>query len=180
MKIFTETPRFLLREIVEADAEGMFLLDSDAEVHKYLGNHPIQSLDEAQDIITYIRNQYQENGIGRWAVIDKQDDTFIGWSGLKYETVVRPGQPYYDLGYRFRREYWGKGVATETALASLAYGFEIMQLSQICAGAHVENIGSNRVLQKVGMLQKEPFIYDGEPHNWYTLDKQDWQGINPV
>jgi len=58
MKIFAETERLILREIDQEDAQGMFLLDSDPEVHTFLGNNPITSLKQATDTIEFIREQY--------------------------------------------------------------------------------------------------------------------------
>nr|WP_240768670.1 GNAT family N-acetyltransferase [Olivibacter sp. XZL3] len=79
----------------------MYELDSDPEVHKYLGNNPIKDKDQVPGIIDFIRKQYIEHGIGRWAVVDKQTNDFIGWAGLKYITEETNGQKnYYDLGYR--------------------------------------------------------------------------------
>ncbi|MEL6972223.1 MAG: GNAT family N-acetyltransferase [Bacteroidota bacterium] len=180
MKVFVETDRFLMREFLESDVDELFLLESDPEVYRYLGMPAVASKDQMPEMIAYVRQQYVDNGIGRWVVIEKDTGVLVGWSGLKYETVVQPGQPYFDLGYRFRREYWGKGIASETARASLDYGFKVMQLEQICAAAHIENIGSNRVLQKMGMRQGELFHFEGMPHNWYLLDRQDWGRSNPA
>ena len=83
MKIFAETERFILREILPIDAEGFFELNADPEVQKYLGNKPITSTTQAIDDINFIRAQYLSNGIGRWAIIDKKTNKFIGWTGLK-------------------------------------------------------------------------------------------------
>ncbi|WP_421948665.1 GNAT family N-acetyltransferase [Phaeodactylibacter xiamenensis] len=169
-----ETARFILRKPEEQDAQGFFDLDSDPEVHKYLGNNPIKTMDQAHDTIAYVRNQYDQYGIGRWAVIDKATQDFVGWSGLKFETTVRTDMDYYDLGYRLRRQYWGQGIATETSLAALEYGFETLKLEEIFAGAHVDNIGSNKVLQKVGLRLIEVFEFDGDEHNWYGISKSEW------
>lgn len=170
-RIYIETDRLILREIEDSDLQGIFELDSDYEVHKYLGEKPIKSLQESKDIINYIKNQYKNEGIGRWAVIDKHTNEFIGWSGLKYEREVRDEMDYYDLGYRLRRKFWGKGIATESALAALNYGFEELKLKEIYGGAHVDNIASNKVLQKLGFQLIEVFEYDGAPHNWYGIKK---------
>ncbi|MCB0643841.1 MAG: GNAT family N-acetyltransferase [Phaeodactylibacter sp.] len=175
MQIYIETDRLILRPIEAADRQGIFELDSDPEVHRYLGKKPIKSLPESEAVINYIQQQYEEDGIGRWAVIDRRTNEFIGWSGLKYERKVRPEMPYYDLGYRLKRKFWGKGIATETALEALNYGFRTMGLEEIYAGAHVENIGSNKVLQKVGLTFMETFEYDHAPHNWYRIGKNEWQ-----
>ena len=175
MKIFIETERFLLREILTTDVQGMYELDSDPEVHKYLGNKPVKTIQEVEQTIQYIRTQYQENGIGRWAIVEKSTDEFVGWSGLKLEKQLRKGFQYYDLGYRLKRKYWGRGIATETAVASLKYGFRALQLDEICAAADIENIGSNKVLTKVGLQFVETFEFDGAMHNWYKMEKKDWE-----
>lgn len=72
MKIFAETERLVLREITLTDIEGMFKLDSDSEVHKYLGNNHVKEKEQIIDVINFIRQQYIDNRIGRWAIIEKQ------------------------------------------------------------------------------------------------------------
>lgn len=69
--IKAETERLILRELVVMDATDIFEMDSDPEVHLYLGNNPITTLQQAEDGIQYINKQYTENGIGRWAVVEK-------------------------------------------------------------------------------------------------------------
>ncbi|MFK8057983.1 MAG: GNAT family N-acetyltransferase [Saprospiraceae bacterium] len=174
MKIHVETERLILRDLEDYDVQGIFDLDSDPDVHEFLGKKPIQTLEEASKVISYVRNQYAENGIGRWAIIDKKTNDFIGWTGLKYETGLRDGFNYYDLGYRLRKKYWGQGIATETSLESLKYGFETLKLKEIGAAADVNHAASNRVLQKVGLRLVETFDLEGEPHNWYRITKADW------
>ncbi|MEO1413470.1 MAG: GNAT family N-acetyltransferase [Bacteroidota bacterium] len=174
MEIYAETDRLILRKIEEYDLQGLFELDSDPEVHRYLGGKPIKRLEESQSIVDYIRQQYEAAGIGRWAVVDKASREFVGWAGLKYEKEVRVDRHYYDLGYRLKKKFWGRGIATEASLVALQYGFEVMGLAEIYAGAHVDNIASNKVLQKVGLKFLETFVYDGDPHNWYGITKGEW------
>ena len=81
MKTSIETERLLLRELLPTDDAGMFELDSNPEVHIYLGNKPVKSIEESREAIANIRQQYLENGIGRWAVILKETGEFIGWFG---------------------------------------------------------------------------------------------------
>ncbi len=173
MKIFTETPKFILREIVEGDLMDMYELDSDPEVHKYLGNKPVQNVAQSKEIIKSIRQQYDTFGIGRWAIVDKATNDFVGWSGLKYETMsLNKQNGYYDLGYRIKRKYWGKGIATETAVEALKYGFTVLNLEEICAAAHIDNAASNKILQKVGLKFIETFEYDGISCNWYKIENR--------
>ncbi|MCW5518764.1 GNAT family N-acetyltransferase [Aureitalea sp. L0-47] len=177
MNIHIETDRLILRDMEEYDVEGIFALDSDPDVHEYLGKNPITTMEQAKEVIDYVQNQYKQHGIGRWAVIDKKTNDFIGWSGLKFETTVREFD-YYDLGYRFRKKYWGKGIATETAIASLQYGFDKLELDEISGAADVDNIASNKILQKVGLRYVETFEFEGIPHHWYTLKRSEWLEIN--
>lgn len=168
MQIFTETPRLILREITATDDEGMFALDSDPEVHRYLGNNPIKTIEQAQEGIAFIRQQYTDYGIGRWAVIEKETGNFTGWAGLKYMTETRNGHSnFYDVGYRFIKAYWGKGYATEAAVASVNYGFEVLKLNELFGMADVENIGSNKALQKAGLKYVADFDHAGIRHSWY-------------
>jgi len=166
-----ETPRFILREFLESDTEGLFEVDSDPEVNRYLGNKPVKNKEETLNIIKFIRQQYIDNGIGRWAIIDKNTGEFIGWTGLKWITEpINNKKHYYDLGYRLNQKYWGKGIASETAFASLEYAFNVLKTDKVIGIAHYENTASNRILQKVGMKFIESFELDGTKHNWYEID----------
>tara|TARA_B100000767_G_scaffold248400_1_gene249272 strand:+ start:541 stop:1077 length:537 start_codon:yes stop_codon:yes gene_type:complete len=174
MKVHIETDRLIIRELEVFDAEGIFDMDSNIDVHEFLGNKPIKTIDEAHKIIDIIRKQYISNGIGRWAIIDKKTDDFIGWTGLKYEESLRTEFNYYDLGYRLRKKYWGYGIASETAIESLKYGFEKLNLKEIGAAADINHIASNRILKKIGLKFIETFNYDGITHNWYSIRKTEW------
>ena len=66
----------------KTDFERMFLMDSDPEVMKYLGE-PVATKEESKEVIKMIQKQYEENGVGRLAVIEKVSGLLIGWCGLK-------------------------------------------------------------------------------------------------
>lgn len=149
---------------------GMFELDSNPEVHRFLGNKPVKNIEESRVQIENIRQQYLDNGIGRWAVILKETDEFIGWSGIKYITeTINNHQNFYEIGYRFIQKHWGKGYATETALAFIDLGFNKMKIDGIYAYADAENTGSRNVLEKLGMQYVNSFEYDGEKEVWYEI-----------
>lgn len=176
MRIFTETNRLLLREILPTDVDGLFELDNDPEVHRYLGNNPIQTKEQAAEMIAFIRQQYIDNGIGRWAVIDKQTNTFLGWAGLKLITEQTNNHlNYLDVGYRLIKKYWGQGIATEAARASLAYAFDKMQAPAVYAITDSNNAASNHVLLKVGLHFIETFEFHGFTHNWYKIDREAYE-----
>ena len=118
------TNRLLLRPLDAADAAGMFALDTDPAVHRYLGGiggpRPASLADSAA-IIAFIQAQYVAHGIGRWAVALRATGEFMGWAGLKLVAGPVNGQRnFYDLGYRFIPRYWGQGYGYEAAQAWLA------------------------------------------------------------
>lgn len=178
MKVHIETERLIIRDLEKYDSNGIFELDSDPDVHAYLGKKPMKTIEEADQVIDFIRNQYIDNGIGRWAIIDKKTEDFIGWTGLKYEQGLRKDFSYYDLGYRLRKKYWGKGIATETAIESLKYGFEKLDLKEIGAAADINHLASNKILKKIGLKLIDEFDYEGVPHNWYNIKKSEWIKTN--
>jgi ribosomal-protein-alanine N-acetyltransferase len=172
MNIFAETERLFLREFLPTDAQGMFELDSDPEVHRYLGNKLVQSIEQSQEMIVIIQRQYLENGIGRWAVIEKATNEFIGWAGLKLvREPINHHVDFHDVGYRFIRRYWGKGYATEAAQASVDYGFQVLHLPMLYAIADMQNLASRAVLAKVGLRHISVFDHDGVPTAWLEAQR---------
>lgn len=152
MKYYLEAERLILRDILPTDVEDFFEMDSNAEVHKYLGNMPSTNIMQTNDMIQNIRQQYFDNGIGRWAVIEKESGEFIGWSGMKFITEEwNKHVNFYDVGYRLHPEYWRKGYATESAMAALEYGFNDLQLPVIYGTANIDNKASIHVLEKCGL-----------------------------
>ena len=171
MKTVIETERLLLRPMLLSDTAGMFELDSNPEVLRYLGNKPLTDIEQSREIIENIHRQYLENGIGRWAVILKETNEFIGWSGLKVEKNINGHEQFYDLGYRFIQKHWGKGYGYESAKAFVEFGFEEMKLNKICASFVRGNSGSQRIMEKCGLQFINDFIdHDGELCAWYEIE----------
>ncbi|UQB70152.1 GNAT family N-acetyltransferase [Epilithonimonas zeae] len=170
LPIFTE--RLTLRKITIDDVDNIFQLDSNHEVMKYVGVSPITKKEESAKMINNILNQYEKNGTGRLAVIEKESNQFIGWSGIKLLTEEVNGfKNVYELGYRFLPEFWSKGYATESAKASIDLGFNQLNADKIYAYADVGNESSNRILTKLGFENKGTFLDKGDICNWYELEK---------
>ena len=178
MTYHIETQRLILRDIRDCDLEGMYELDSNPLVHKYLGNQPITNKTQAQTYIDSIKSQYIERGIGRFAVIEKASGDFIGWSGLKFNTgdqeALGEKRDFYDIGYRLIPRYWNKGYASESSIKMLDFGFRELQLDLITGAAETENIASNKILTKIGLQFREVFPYEGVQINWYELKRKDY------
>ena len=176
MKIFAETERLILREVEYADEDDLFEMDSDPSVHLYIENKPVQSIGEITKIIGMLKKQYLENGIARWAVVDKATNEWVGWSGLKYfNKPLNNHNHFYELGYRFKKKHWGKGYATESSIAILDYGFANFKIDSIFAITDQRNVNSKNVLTKLGFDYIETFDYDGTPTDWFELKKINWE-----
>lgn len=178
MNILIETERLRIRALTEEDLEGMYALDSDPEVHKYLGNKPVKTKEESLKVIQGILKQYEVRGIGRWAVEDKKTNAFLGWSGLRLyqgeDEEFNGFTNFHDIGYRFIRKYWGKGYATESAKACLEYAFNTMKLDAVYGLTELGNEASHNVLLKIGLAYKAQFYCErlDEELRWYEIKKQ--------
>jgi hypothetical protein len=79
----------------------MFAMDSDREVHKYIGKKPIAHIGQSREVIEFIRGQYKEFSIGRWAIMEKAFSDFVSWTGHKRTTETVNGHTgHIDFGYR--------------------------------------------------------------------------------
>ena len=173
MNLILETDRLILREFQLSDTEAFFAMDSNPKVHQYLWNKPVQKIAETIEIIEFVRKQYIDNGVGRFAMISKESNKFIGWAGLKFNTeMVNNKVNFYDVGYRLDEKFWGKGYASEATFAWLKYAFETMKIKTIEAAAHSDNVASNRILQKIGMQMTETNLEDDISWNWYVLENE--------
>jgi ribosomal-protein-alanine N-acetyltransferase len=168
VKTIVETERLLLREFVEDDAEAFFSFNGDPEVMRHTGQSPSTSVSQVRrEIRDY--PDYRKHGFGRWAVVYKPDQVIVGFNGLKYLDDLRE----VDLGYRFRVDYWGKGIATESSRAVLSYGFEELGLKRIIGLVLPANTASVRVLKKVGMRFDGMVDYCGDRAQRWILHRPD-------
>lgn len=149
------------------DAADFYALNLDPDVVKYTGDGPFESVDEAS---TFLKSydQYEKYRVGRLAVIERISGNYIGWCGLKYH----PEEDVHDIGFRFFKKYWNQGFATETAARCLEYGFNELRLSRIVGHAMKENVGSIRVLEKIGMTYVRDIVMHDQPAVLYEKGRR--------
>ena len=165
-----ETERLILREFNINDYKDVYEFGSNVEVHRYTGDKIIESLNSAKELIKNVwHKDYNKYGYGRWAVIYKPENKIIGFAGLKYLPEFNES----DIGFRFLPEYWGKGLASEVSNEIIKYGFEKLGLNKIIGIALAKNIGSCKVLEKIGLTLYKIDDYNGEgiEYNWYKIEK---------
>jgi ribosomal-protein-alanine N-acetyltransferase len=143
-----ETERLILRKITLEDVEDMYSYASNEEVSKYVTWNTHRTLSDTKEFVEFVLNQYENKKVAPWGIEYKENGKFIGTIDFVW---WQPNHKSAEIGYVISKDYWGKGITTEAAKEVIKFGFEKMDLVRIQARCFVENIGSQRVMEKVGM-----------------------------
>jgi RimJ/RimL family protein N-acetyltransferase len=168
-----ETDRLLLRRWREEDLGSYARICSDQEVMRYVTG-PLTREQSEEQIARFIRH-WEERGFGLWAVEHKALDAFIGFIGLLYQNDWPEDTHKTEVGWRLDRAYWGRGLATEGAVAGVRYGFEGLGLERIISIIHPANLASRRVAEKAGLTLRGETRWRGADVVWYAVDRPDWE-----
>lgn len=152
-----ETKRLVLRPFRLQDAATLHKILVVPGVLNYYPNSDPPDLDRVQILIQKQLDHWGNYDYGWWAVEPDGKDELIGWSGLQY----LPETDEIEIGYLLSKPYWGMGLATESAIAGLDYGFKTLKIPQIIGIVHPENIASQKVLEKIGLTFQEEAEYFG-------------------
>jgi RimJ/RimL family protein N-acetyltransferase len=169
------TARQILRRMMPDDARGILELNADPMVRLYTFDDPFASLEAARAFLEDDQHVYDREGFARFAAIHASTGAFLGWCGLR-----RQSGGEVDLGYRYKREMWGHGYATEAALASLRFGFDLAKLNRIIARAHVNNTASIRIMQKIGMRCEANDTFATRPAVRYAIHAREPHSVSTV
>lgn len=148
-----QTERLTLREITVDDADAIFTIMRDPQVMLYYGM-PMRSREDAVKRANAIRDAFQERNGVYWAIIDQASGDLVGSGGF-----WQIAKPHFraNIAYELAPAWWNRGIMTEAAGAMLTFGFETLGLHSIEAETHPDNIGSRRVLEKLGFVQEGYF-----------------------
>jgi ribosomal-protein-alanine N-acetyltransferase len=166
-----ETPRLILREFRDDDADALARVLSDPETMRY---YPAP-YDRAgvEEWIARNRRRYADYGHGLWAMILKSTGELIGDCGITPQEV--DGATEVEIGYHLRRDYWSQGLASEAARACRDWGFAQLPVERIISLIRPENLPSRRVAEKNGMTVWKEIIWRGLPHLVYAIRRNDAQ-----
>jgi ribosomal-protein-alanine N-acetyltransferase len=146
-----ETDHLILRTWELDDAEALFKFYSNPELYRFTGSDPSLFPDvetTRRYMEKYFINYHNERGFGVWAVVEKGSGKLVGSCGLDYFD----DRPELGLGYWFDPDYWGRGYATEAALACVGYAFNTLNVSELASMTDSRNKASQRVLEKAGFI----------------------------
>lgn len=172
-----KTPRLGLRNWQPSDLEPFAEMNSDEAVMEYFPK--TLSKEESLDLYNRLKEHFEKHGYTYFAAETISDKKFIGFIGLAYQTYEAHFTPCVDIGWRLRREAWGKGYATEGAKACLDFGFNKIKLEEIYSVTPLPNLKSVNVMKKIGMKKVgefgHPNIEEGHPLkvcNLFRISKQ--------
>lgn len=150
----TRTDRLLLRHVNRDDLDAFAALFADPEVMQF--STGVKSREYALRWIEGCLQDYQPDrwGFGLWAVVLKSTGQVIGFCGLTQFDDV-DGKPEVEVGYRLARPYWGKGLATEAALAVRDYAFSHLGMRRLISLIEADNAPSVHVAEKMGMAMEK-------------------------
>ncbi len=160
-----ETARLRLRPFAADDVTPMVELLSGHEVLRYFPRTDAPGPERVARMIAHLLAHWDEYGYGLWAVEQRATGELLGRCGLQYLVETDDVEIDFILG----RPYWGFGYATEAGRASLEFGFTELGAGRIVGITHVDNIASQRVLEKLGMRRVEQAEYFGMPCYRYQV-----------
>ena len=161
-----ETERLLLRSMTAQDTDELILIFSDPRVMASFGG----DLFDRKQMEAWVQRNlaHQERyGYGLFSVIHKEEDRLIGDCGLEHMDVE--GDPEVELGYDFRSDYWGRGLATEAASAVRDYAREQLGLTRLVSLIRPDNLASRRVAEKIGMAPERELVRGDQVYFVYAL-----------
>jgi ribosomal-protein-alanine N-acetyltransferase len=170
MTIILETKRLVLRHQVLTDLDALWALYCDSEITRYIPDAPKTYAEAREELEWFLNGHPKHPELGLWATIHKETGNFIGRCGLLPWTI--DGQPEVEVAYTIAREYWGQGLATEAAQSILDYGFERLHLSRLICLIDAENIASQKVAQKIGMIYEKEGMDETGPFWVYSRMKE--------
>jgi len=158
----TETERLIIRPCEESDIPAYAEIVADQEVMHYIGPGLPLSFDDARKSLLLNIKQYKKTGWSRFVVENRTSGELMGFCGYAdYNDEL-------DFGWRYGVKFWGRGYATEAAIAVLKLGVEKFKFPRIVCIAHLKNAGSIRVIEKIGMDYEKDIEIDGIPAHQYV------------
>lgn len=166
-----ETERLLLRPFEDRDVAPYIAIRAKREVARYLPRAPETEREAwARQLFAAFNAAWKERGYGPWAAVDKASGALIGHMGLRY----MPEFDETEMLYAFDTPFWGRGLASEGAAASLRFGFEVVGLSKIMAIAIPKNAASRKVMTKHGLEFQRMADYKGFEVAYHAIDRATW------
>lgn len=167
------TPRLQLRHWRDEDREPFAAMGADAEVMEHFPAALTRA--ESDAFVDRAGAQLEERGWGLWAVEELATGRFLGFTGLNVPGFEASFLPATEIGWRFRRDAWGRGLATEAARGALTVAFDDLELDELVSFTATTNTRSAAVMTRIGMTRDpaedfdHPNVEEGSPLRRHVL-----------
>jgi RimJ/RimL family protein N-acetyltransferase len=167
------TERLALRRPTAGDAIAFFQVDGDPETNRFSPNGPATDLAASEERLREWLQQWQEDGLGYWALAVPPDSEIFGFGGVR--RIIWQGQTVLNLYYKIQPAIWRHGYATELARAAISLAQAHLPHFPIIARTRPDNLASQRTAERAGLLRRpdldtaEHFIF---ALGWQEPDSQ--------
>jgi RimJ/RimL family protein N-acetyltransferase len=159
MSIELKTERLALRPLATGDAEALAAINADPEVMRYIGDGSPRDLEQTEALVAKVEAHWDAYGWGAFAIDEAATGALVGLAILATPNFLPEILPVTELGWRVKRDRWGRGYAPEAARAVMGFAFDDLGLDRVVSCIHSENAASIRVAEKLGMtLERETVV----------------------
>lgn len=151
------TARLTLRLFTMNDIEALFAITNELDIFQYFPTKTAWDMEKVERSIRYQTKHWETHGYGQMAATLKDSGQLMGWCGLEF----LPDTNETEIGYLLSGKFWGKGYATEAAIASVQFGINQLGMKEIVGLTDPKNVASQRVLEKCGMTFTRRQVYFG-------------------
>jgi RimJ/RimL family protein N-acetyltransferase len=168
-----ETPRLKLRRWKDSDGDAFYQINSDPAVMEFMPK--ILTRQESDGLMARIGEYFDGHSFGLWALEEKSSGILAGFTGLSIPRFDAHFTPCVEIGWRLGRTFWGRGYATEAALAVLGFGFQELGLPEIVSFTSPLNLRSIAVMERLKMTRNpsddfdHPALPEGHPLRRHLL-----------
>jgi len=150
-----KSERLGFRNWKNEDLDEFIKLNSDDKVMEHFPKS--LSKNETGKLLDKLKNHFTVYGFTYYATEILKTKELIGMIGLAHQVYKSPYTPAIDIGWRLKKNIWGKGYATEGAKRCLEYAFTELGINTVIAVCTLKNLKSENVMKKIGMIKKGVF-----------------------
>jgi RimJ/RimL family protein N-acetyltransferase len=172
------TSRLRLEPFNEGHLAGLNAMNSDPEVMRYLSAGRPETLEETRAVIERVVTRWGEVGYSWWALIERETDELVGAGAiqnLRREATLVPDLACpLEIGWRLRRDRWGRGLAVEAARAMGDFAFNALSARELLAVCDPANTASANVMKRLGMREIGIQRWYGKDLSTYHIGADQW------
>jgi RimJ/RimL family protein N-acetyltransferase len=161
----------ILRQWLDEDIDPYAQMNADPEVMHFFPG--VLSRRESEESFQRLKSRIEEKKWGLWAV--EADGMFAGFTGLSEPKFTAPFTPCVEIGWRLRKEFWGKSIAFAAALQAEEYAFSTLELAELVSFTSILNVKSIALMERLGFTRDprddfdHPRIEEGHPLRPHVL-----------